>query len=577
MNRIAMQQLGRFQITRELGRGGMGIVYEAIDPIIGRTVAIKTIRTDNSAETSSLLDRLFREARSAGALAHPNIVIIFDVGRDGDLAYIAMERVDGPTLEQLLVPDRTPPHSFTLDILRQTADALDHAHEHGIVHRDIKPGNIMLHKSKTVKVTDFGIAKIQDPQHRTRTGSFIGTPAYMSPEQITAKAVDGRSDQFSLGVIAFEMLTGAMAFPGDDLGSLTYQIVHGDRPSAIATNPTLTPQVDGVLQRALSRDPNDRYATCTEFIRALTISLNATRVTQHELSPSAHLPRPVSPEPNIPAPSRTSPPRATLVEPPHAAMRRSKTKLWSITGALAVALLGWLGYLMFRPILKTMVNPKDNLTYVWVPPGQFDMGCSPDDGECRNDEKPRHHVTISEGFWIGQTEVTQAAYQRVIGSNPSNARGEKLPVEMVSLDEAVHFCLAVGMMLPTEAQWEYAARGGDPAARYGALDTIAWYSDNSGGKMHEVGQKQKNGYGLFDMLGNVSEWTWDIYDAEYYASSPGINPSPHPISDYKENVVRGGSCLNDSPWLRASSRSHDASAGRFLSHGFRCTGHSIKQ
>src|ERR1039457_6402982 len=272
-----MQQIGRVQSARELGRGGMGIVYEASDPVIGRTVAVKTIRVDTSAGTEFLLDRLFREARSAGALAHPGIVVIFDVGRDGDLAYIAMERVDGPTLESLLESNRTPSHAFILDILRQTADALDHAHESRIVHRDIKPANIMLHKGKTVKVTDFGIAKIQDTQHKS--SQIMGTPKYMSPEHITAQPVDGRSDQFALGVIAFQLLTGTMPFTGDDLGTLVYQIVHGKRPLATQSNPKLRAGVDQVLQRVLAKDPKDRYPTCAEFVAALGAAM--TRSEEH--------------------------------------------------------------------------------------------------------------------------------------------------------------------------------------------------------------------------------------------------------------------------------------------------------
>jgi len=147
------------------------------------------------------------------------------------------------------------------------------------------------------------------------------------------------------------------------------------------------------------------------------------------------------------------------------------------------------------------VNPKDGLRYVWIPPGTFIMGCSPGDDECYDDEKPPHQVTITKGFWIGQTEVTQEAYQRVIGANPSHFRGDELPVENVNWNEARAYCVAVGMRLPTEAEWEYAARGGNASARYGSLDAVAWYRGNSGGKTHLVGQKQKNAYGLYDMPG----------------------------------------------------------------------------
>src|SRR5579872_2036290 len=267
-------QIGRFEVTRELGRGGMGIVYEARDTLIGRTVAIKTIRVDTSTETEVLLDRLLREARSAGVLAHPGIVVIHDIGRDGDTAYIAMERVDGPTLEALLTSNPTQSNEFILDILRQAADALDHAHESGVVHRDIKPANIMLHKGKTVKITDFGIAKIQSTLHKS-TG-IMGTPAYMSPEHMSGKPVDGRSDQFALAVMAFQMLTGELPFQGEDIGGLVYQIIHAERPSATRVNPQLRSGVDRVLRRALAKEPEGRYRTCTEFVKALTTAMTET-------------------------------------------------------------------------------------------------------------------------------------------------------------------------------------------------------------------------------------------------------------------------------------------------------------
>jgi formylglycine-generating enzyme required for sulfatase activity len=156
---------------------------------------------------------------------------------------------------------------------------------------------------------------------------------------------------------------------------------------------------------------------------------------------------------------------------------------------------------------EVKVNPKDGLTYVWMPPGTFSMGCSPGDNECAGAEKPAHQVTISKGFWIGQTVVTQEAYQRVMGTNPSNFKGAKLPVETVKWSESQNYCQTVGMRLPTDSEWEYAARAGDARSRYGDLDRIAWSSGNSGGRTHEVAQKDPNAWGLYDMLGNVWEWT----------------------------------------------------------------------
>jgi serine/threonine-protein kinase len=270
------ERMGRYLVTGELGRGAMGIVYEAVDPLIGRNVALKIIHFQgvaNEKEADFLRDRLFREARAAGRLFHPGIVVILDVGQEGDTAYIAMERIEGPTLLELLATSDKLPTAQVIDILRQTASALDYAHQNGVIHRDIKPGNIMLHKGKVVKVADFGIAKSTATTYGTMTGMMLGTPSYMSPEQIEAAPVDGRSDQFALAVVAFEMLSGARPFQGDSIATLAHMIAYGPRPSLRNANPTFGPAVDQVLHRALARSPNDRYATCVEFVGALEEAL----------------------------------------------------------------------------------------------------------------------------------------------------------------------------------------------------------------------------------------------------------------------------------------------------------------
>jgi hypothetical protein len=271
-----VNQIGRYQIVRELGRGAMGVVFEARDPLIGRTVALKMIRLDalgTPDEREWLQERLFREARSAGALSHPGIVVIYDLGTSEGLAYIAMEYVDGPTMEKVLASAEPLNWDEALSILRQTANALDHAHGAGVVHRDVKPANIMLQRSKTVKITDFGIAKITSTQQITRTGMTMGTPSYMSPEQITAKAVDGRADQFSLAVVAYQILTGVKPFQGESLPNLVYQIVYEERPSARSVNGTLPEAVDDVLRRGLAKLPEDRYGSCSGFVNALESAL----------------------------------------------------------------------------------------------------------------------------------------------------------------------------------------------------------------------------------------------------------------------------------------------------------------
>jgi serine/threonine protein kinase len=273
-----MEKIGRYQVQAEIGRGAMGVVYRAQDPAIGRVIAIKTIRlsdfTDDS-ERERLRDRLVREAQSAGILSHPNIVTIYDIAEENGMAFIFMELVNGPQLEQLL-NSGFPDSQNVLNILRQTAAALDYAHKKGIVHRDIKPANIMIHEDGQAKITDFGVAKIMS-QQMTQSGGMMGTPNYMSPEQVQGHAVDGRADQFSLAVIAYEILTGEKPFVGDYLPTLLYKIVREDPVGPQRLNPALGPQVEAVLRKALSKAPEERYGSCTEFINALAFGLGNSK------------------------------------------------------------------------------------------------------------------------------------------------------------------------------------------------------------------------------------------------------------------------------------------------------------
>jgi serine/threonine-protein kinase len=275
-----MDRIGRYKIVRELGRGAMGVVYHAIDPNIGRPVAIKTIQLGGPRkpdEQERLRERLFREARSAGMLSHPGIVTIYDVEQQGELAYIAMEFVDGPTLDQLLSDAQPLAANRMFGILAQTAAALDYAHSKGIVHRDIKPANIMIAGDGTAKITDFGIAKITAAEQFTMTGSIVGTPHYMSPEQVQGQAVDGRSDQFSLAVIAFEMLTGEKPYTGEHLTTVVYKIVAEEPVAPHRINSTLSGPIENALRKGLAKKADARYRTCSEFIDALEKACTATK------------------------------------------------------------------------------------------------------------------------------------------------------------------------------------------------------------------------------------------------------------------------------------------------------------
>jgi len=272
------EQIGRYKIVAELGKGAMGVVYKAQDPAIGRFIAIKSIRLDaltEPAERQRLRDRLFREAQSAGILSHPNIVTIYDIAEEDGMAYIFMELVNGPSLEALLKAHQPPDGETLMSILRQVAAALDYAHKKGIIHRDIKPANIMVHEDGTAKITDFGVAKIVS-QQMTQAGTILGTPSYMAPEQIQGATVNGQTDQFALAVIAYEILTGEKPFAGEHLTTLMFKIVQDEFVPPHRLNPTLMPSVQSVMQKAMAKRAADRYESCAEFINSLAAALNAS-------------------------------------------------------------------------------------------------------------------------------------------------------------------------------------------------------------------------------------------------------------------------------------------------------------
>ena len=252
----------------------MGVVYRAEDPAIGRTVAIKTIRlgdlTDPS-ERQFMRERLLREARSAGILSHPGIVTIYDISEQGDTAYVFMEFVNGEPLEKLIHGSRALERERVLEILRQTAAALDYAHGKGIIHRDIKPANIMISTDGEAKITDFGVAKILS-QQMTQTRTVLGTPYYMSPEQIQGAQIDGRSDQFALGVVAFELMTGDRPYTAESLPTLLFKIVREEAPPPHRLNPSLAPELARVFEKVFAKDPAARYGSCTEFVSAVGVA-----------------------------------------------------------------------------------------------------------------------------------------------------------------------------------------------------------------------------------------------------------------------------------------------------------------
>jgi serine/threonine-protein kinase len=270
--------LGRYQVEKELGKGAMGVVYQGKDPKIGRVVAIKTMALSQEFEADELTEvkeRFFREAETAGRLSHPNIVTIYDAGEEHDLCYIAMELLKGKDLIPFTKPDNLLPVDKVVSIVARVADALGYAHKQNIVHRDIKPANIMYEpESDAPKVTDFGIARITDSS-KTKTGMVLGTPSYMSPEQLSGKKVDGRSDLFSLAVSLYQMLCGALPFVGDSMAQLMFKIANEQPTDILSVRPDLPPGLVTFLNQAMAKEAEARYQTGDEFAAALRAAFGA--------------------------------------------------------------------------------------------------------------------------------------------------------------------------------------------------------------------------------------------------------------------------------------------------------------
>jgi serine/threonine-protein kinase len=261
-----IKQLGRYEVMSELGQGAMGVVYKARDPLIDRIVAIKTINLGMEQEDQEEYEaRFYQEAKAAGRLNHPNIVTIYDVGKSEDIAYIAMEFLQGRELRDVLREDGQMPVSRALDIVAQVASGLAYAHDHEIVHRDVKPSNIMVIRDGHVKITDFGIARMASSAIRTQTGMVLGSPKYMSPEQVLGKALDRRSDIFSLGVMLYEMLTREAPFTGDNINAIMYQTLNSVPTAPSILNGDVPEMLNFIVAKALAKDVEDRYQNASDF------------------------------------------------------------------------------------------------------------------------------------------------------------------------------------------------------------------------------------------------------------------------------------------------------------------------
>jgi len=533
----------RYEIVKEIGRGGMGGVYKAKDLELDTVVAVKVLRAELARDTRAVRS-LMEEAKVSMRLTHPKIMRLINFESDERQRFLVMEYIEGETLEARLERERKIPRSELIPLAVQICEGLAHSHREKVIHRDIKPSNIMVTKKGEVKILDFGIARVAADSMTRITGQVtLGTLVYMSPEQIRGKDVDLRSDIYALGITLYELLTGNPPFSGV---SLEHQHLH-ETPEPMGD---VSPRLNEIVLKCLEKRKDRRFQSAEEMKAALT-----------ELESEAIRPEIFDRE------SSEKPKNRSLY----------MIVLWGVLGIFVVIA----GYLILGPSGKKYVTPQANVSreipsqailepeMVRISGGTFIMGS--ESSEAYNDEKPIHRVTL-DGFWIGKYEVTQAEWVKVMGSNPSSFKGNDwLPVENVSWNDVQAYIQKLNAAtgkhyrLPTEAEWECACRAGTTGDRYGALASIAWYDDNSGGRTHPVGEKGPNAFGLYDMLGNVWEWCADWYGS-YWAGSV---TNPHGPSTGASRVVRGGSWFYFARVARASFRIIYDPSGRFGYLGFR--------
>lgn len=603
----------RYRIERKLGEGGMGAVYLALDETLQQYVAIKTLLPAIGQDPRAV-EKLKREVRTAQKLRHENICATYDFRDGSGTPFVVMEYVDGETLSGFLhrQPGGRCDEATFWRLAEQILLAVEYAHKAGVVHRDLKPSNIQVKPDGGIRLMDFGIAASLKEVSSEVTGSTITLSIrYAAPEQINGGVPSPSMDIYALGCVFYEMLSGEPPFSRGD-------ILHQHLTRLPGAIPGISALLNKGLLWCLEKDPDrrcrdlamlrtgwasaqgqfgvsdpDKTVVLDRFEdRDMTIRLERDRPVrvdgegvrgwQSGMDVASSSSRGDAGESTGVLAEPTTP--NGPVAPPSLQINTSagrKVAWWQLLQLLIAALgLLYLGNSAWKLTHggKNFFDDKgliesggendegliesggknrewrDGIVQQWIPPGRFRIGCSVGDRDCDGDEFRTAEIRINSGFWMQQSEVTQGAYERAMGSNPSYFKGDSLPVERVSWFEARMYCEQVGLRLPTELEWEYAARGGIARARYGDVDLIAWHRGNSGNHTHVVKEKEPNVYGLYDMLGNVWEWT----DSDYNA---------------KTKTLRGGSWNLEVQYARASGRDRLEPGGRadwFV--GFRCVG-----
>ncbi|MCB8916279.1 MAG: SUMF1/EgtB/PvdO family nonheme iron enzyme, partial [Ardenticatenaceae bacterium] len=565
------ETISRYEIVRELGRGGMAIVYLARDPLMDRQVAVKVLPRQFTFDPG-FRSRFQREAQIVARLEHPAIVPVYDFGEFDDQPFLVMRYMAGGSLRGRLA-DKPLPVTEVAGLYNRLAAGLDKAHRQSVIHRDIKPDNVLFDDEGLPYLADFGIARLAEA---SQTMTVAGTPTYMSPEQVHGKqTLDGRADIYALGVMLFELLTGRPPYEANTNAQLMFKHAYEPVPDVLAANPTLPAGAREVIVRSMAKAPADRYRTAAELAMAVQWLAGRTPAgpitptlppagdtTLLDSPPPAALPQvrfdvpPQKERPEAAAERTAQParvrPAATPQQPPakaemppqkqrpagqppagQLAMKRLAAWLkalpmavWTGGGLILVVALLVLGLRGLLPVdgdeaattqapvavptqdpsrlpmsatpIATQTRPGDGMVMVYVPEGSFLMGSADGDLDAYDSEFPQHQVTL-DAFWLDQTEVTNGQYERCVADGECRANddygsdffsGENQPVVGVSWDDAVAYCAWAGGQLPTEAQWEYAARGPEslkyPWGNDAPDETLLNYSLSVGGTT-EVG------------------------------------------------------------------------------------------
>jgi formylglycine-generating enzyme required for sulfatase activity/tRNA A-37 threonylcarbamoyl transferase component Bud32 len=608
--------LGSYVLLEKLGEGGMGAVFKARNWKLGRVVALKLIRKDRL-ENAAAVQRFQREIRAAAHLDHPNIVHAIDADQVGNTHFFVMEHIDATDLAGLIKKHGPLSILQACDAIRQAALGLQHAYERGLVHRDIKPHNLLLTREGVVKILDMGLARFSTSEESlstlTQEGTVMGTLDYMAPEQaMDSHHVDTRADLYSLGCTFHFLLCGSVPFPGGTAMEKLWK--HREQPPRPVEElrPETPRALAAVIRRLLAKRPEDRYQTPIELATAL-----------EQVQTALMRPAPVSPASEssltvdwrqLGEPSSGETPRPVQGQP--SPVHKRRLRLAMVTGGVlmlaVLVMVIWLasGSTVEPPtetkrddLPATLINSL-GMKFARVPAGTFLMG-SPEAEVERSPDEQQHKVEITKDFYLGVYEVTQEQYQKVMGNNssyfsPASGGQDRVagldirsfPVERVSWHDAVEFCNKLNELpeeraagrtyrLPTEAEWEYACRGG--ATAYQVFSFGNSLSSNQAnfdgnfpygnapkgprlGRPTTVGSYQPNGFGLYDMHGNVYEWCADWHD-ENHGAGPRKDPTG-PAAGTRR-VLRGGSWLDNGRHCRSAARIGFGPGNRIYDNGLR--------